>query len=89
MFRPLSIVAVLNGWIVTVGCQTVVYTSRELLLADLNTYMQFPRETEERFLHHAVNRAHTMGPAAATATRDRAAEPWQWLDPRDPPKSRQ
>ncbi len=28
MFRPITINAVLNGWVVTVGCQTVVYQER-------------------------------------------------------------
>ena len=65
MFRPLSITAVLNGWIVTCGCQTVVYQSREQLLGDLNEYLQFPVETERRFLQQAVNRAHTAGPTDA------------------------
>lgn len=66
MFRPIAITAVLNGWIVTIGCQTVVYQSREMLLADLSAYMQWPEATEDRFLSQAVNRAHTMGGAVPT-----------------------
>ena len=55
MFRPVSIAAVLNGWIVTVGCQTVVYQERNQLVSDLDAYLKDPTATEERFLKASVN----------------------------------
>ena len=75
MFRPIAITAVLNGWIVTVGCQTVVYQERDHLTRDLDSYLRDPDATEARILKGAVNAAHTMGggdvgtvPAASTRT---------------------
>jgi hypothetical protein len=61
MFRPITINAVLNGWIVTVGCQTVVYQDRNQLVTDLDAYMRDPDATEARFLHTSVNQGHTSG----------------------------
>lgn len=59
MFRPLTITAVLNGWIVQCGCQTVVYQERNQLVSDLDAYLKDPVATEERFLKSSVNRALT------------------------------
>jgi hypothetical protein len=79
MFRPITINAVLNGWIVTVGCQTVVYQDRNQLTSDLDAYLKDPEATEARFLKTAVNQAHTLGgapaTAAPTATLNEAAMP--------------
>lgn len=61
MFRPISITAVLNGWIVTVGCQTVVYQDRNQLTSDLDAYLKDPDATEARVLRTAVNQTHTLG----------------------------
>ena len=55
MIREISIVPVLNGWIVRVGCQTVVFTSADALLGALRRYLEDPIATEEQFLQTAVN----------------------------------
>jgi hypothetical protein len=79
MFRPISIKAVLNGWIVTVGCQTVVYQDRNQLISDLDAYLKDPDATEARVLRTAVNQTHTLGgggdPAAPPANMGEAAAP--------------
>ncbi len=49
----------LNGWIVTVGCQTVVYQDRNQLVTDLDAYLRDPSATEQRFLSTSVNQSHT------------------------------
>ncbi len=59
MFRSVQISAVLNGWIVVVGCQTVVYTDRGELTRDLDQYLRDPAGTEERFLKTAINASVT------------------------------
>lgn len=53
--REVSIAACLNGWICRVGCQTVVFTSRDTLLAWLDRYMKNPTATEAEFLKGAAN----------------------------------
>lgn len=68
MFRPVTITAVLNGWIVTCGCQTVVYQERNQLVSDLDAYLKDPDATEARFLKTGVNQAHTNGNALAAPT---------------------
>ncbi len=78
MFRPITIHAVLNGWVVSVGCQTVVYQDRDQLVRDVDSYLKDPDGTEKRFLASSINRAHTNnGPAqeqAAATPRDRGLE---------------
>lgn len=61
MVRPIQITAVLNGWIVTVGCQTLVYRELRDLTRDLADYLERPDETEQHILETAINRAHTYG----------------------------
>lgn len=73
MFRPLTINAVLNGWIVTCGCQTVVYQDRNQLVSDLNAYLQDPHATEARFLKTGVNQG-LLGGVAPPLMADTASE---------------
>src|SRR6266568_1701282 len=58
MVRPITITAVLNGWVVQCGCQTLAYQDRRSLLLDLDDYLQDPSGVEQRFLKEAVNAAH-------------------------------
>lgn len=61
MLRPITIHPVLNGFRVTIGCQEVVYVSREKLVADLHAYLLNPEEFEKKFLENdAVNRRHVF-----------------------------
>lgn len=60
--RNITIKPVLNGYLVTVGCQDLAYTSREKLIADLTSYLNSPEETEKRILtQEGINKDHTMG----------------------------
>jgi hypothetical protein len=65
MFRPITITAVLNGWILGVGCQTVVFQDRDQLVRELDAYLKDPAGTEARFLKSSVNHAHVGGPLQA------------------------
>ncbi len=73
MFRPVSIAAVLNGWIVTVGCQTVVYQERNQLVSDLDAYLKDPAATEKRFLGSSVNQGHLSAGAPPIAYQETAS----------------
>ena len=67
MFRPISIVVVLNGYVVTVGCQTTVFNSKTELLRELDNYLTNPRNTEERFIKDAKNGYDSQQPVAVAA----------------------
>lgn len=56
MIHEIKIKAVLNGYIVNVGCQTVVFNDRNMLMCELNHYLQDPAETEKRYREQALNR---------------------------------
>jgi hypothetical protein len=71
MFRPLTITAVLNGWIVQAGCQILVYQDRAQLATDLDAYLRDPDATEQRLVKSGVNRQHTLGAPPATAAAPR------------------
>ena len=53
--KTVMINAVLNGWIVQVGCQQIVYTTSDSLVADLMTYLDDPIYFERLFCKKAVN----------------------------------
>ncbi len=55
MIREIKINAVLNGWIVNVGCQTLVYRDDEELAKDLLSYLRNHEETERQFTNNSVN----------------------------------
>ena len=57
MLREITIRAVLNGWIVNVGCQTVVFTDMETMLTEINFYLTRPIAMEEKY-KDAVNYEH-------------------------------
>jgi len=49
MIRPIQIKVVMNGYIVMVGCQALVFQSRAELLRELDAYLSEPEKTEQRF----------------------------------------
>lgn len=53
--RDIQITAVLNGWIVRVGCQTVVFDKVSVLIAWMTSYLMEPVKTEKEFLAQAIN----------------------------------
>lgn len=55
MIRDIKIKPVLNGFICTVGCQTVVFDSRERLLNDLRVYLENPEMVEQKYQAEAIN----------------------------------
>lgn len=61
MTRQIIITPALNGFVCGVGCQQVVFETRERMLSELGSYLANPEETEKRFLKTAVNKMD--GPA--------------------------
>ena len=58
MIRPFTITPVLNGYIVEIGCQRLVFTSREELVRDINLYLEHPDGVEGNFLKFSLNAQH-------------------------------
>ena len=57
MIRDIKIHAVLNGWIVTVGCQQIVFTESDHLLKQLGRYLINPKVVEKEYRELSVNSA--------------------------------
>ena len=57
MIRDITIKAALNGWIVKVGCQTVVFTSKPEMLQEIGQYLADPEGMEKKY-KDAVNAQH-------------------------------
>ena len=55
MTREIHIKPVLNGFIVNIGCQSVVFDSRSKLLAELGRYLENPRGLEVEYRKNALN----------------------------------
>ena len=75
MIRDINISAVLNGWVVKVGCQTLVFDEITKLVLSLSDYLRNPEETEKRFLTNSVNAKHTNGGAVPTSYGEQCGEP--------------
>ena len=69
MFRPISITAVANGFMVQVGCQMFVYETVAGLLYNLKDYLSDPEATEKRMRGSAINMKHTLGTITHDPTR--------------------
>lgn len=68
MIRTLTIETILNGYIVTAGCQRLAYTSAKDMLEDIRYYLDDPEKTEKRILANAINRKHVQGLGGILAT---------------------
>ena len=81
MFRPISIEAVANGFIVSVGCQRLVYPDPASLTADLHAYLTDPDATEAavrlkcRNLKHTLNEPTPEGPLDTRTRQDATLRP--------------
>ena len=51
----ITIKAALNGWICQVGCQALVFESKEKMLGEINRYLEMPESVEKEYREHAVN----------------------------------
>ena len=54
--RSITIKPVMNGYIVEVGCATVVFETQKKLQKELAAYWDDPEKTEERYEKNAVNK---------------------------------
>ncbi len=53
--RHIEIIAVLNGYICQVGCQQVVFETREKMLTELGRYLAASKDVETEYIQKAVN----------------------------------
>jgi len=53
--RDIGIRAVLNGYVVTAGCQALVFQDRENMLREIGRYLSKPEEVEKEYIKCAVN----------------------------------
>ena len=69
--RDVTIKPALNGYVVRLGCQRVVFTDRAQMLRALDDYLENPREVERMYLVNSCN-SKQLGFAdnAATAGQD-------------------
>lgn len=64
--RPVQIQQVMNGYLVQVGCQTLVFESQSTLLVELGKYMEQPETIEREYRHkHGLNEDCPMPEPAA------------------------
>ena len=60
MIREIIIRPALNGFIVQVGCQTLVFDDVDILTHQLNHYLRRPEETEKYYLETSINVKHIL-----------------------------
>lgn len=67
MIRPINIQPVLNGFVVKIGCQAVVFNTISELATNVSEYYKNPEAAEKSFRETALNKALlTSQPADAT-----------------------
>lgn len=54
MIRPIEILSVDRGFIVKVGCKTLVYENVQNLLTDFTNYLYEPNATEKRLFPNEI-----------------------------------
>lgn len=75
--KEVQIEAALNGWIVHIGCATVVALSKEAMLSEIGRYIDNPSGVEAEYAANAVNRGTYQpdeGPMARAQREPRSAE---------------
>ncbi len=71
MIRNITITPALNGYIVQVGCKTIVFSSKNQLLLDLKSYLDDPRLVERNYLRDAINNEDPKDCAVPAPPEDR------------------
>lgn len=61
MLRKITIKSVLNGFIVKVGCQTLVFDDVNVMLSELGKYLLDPDEVEREYLDNSINSGRLWG----------------------------
>ena len=59
--RTITINKAMNGFIVNVGCQTLVFESADTLLEELGDYLEDPKATERAYLERYGDMPQTAG----------------------------
>ncbi|MBT9169198.1 MAG: hypothetical protein DDT19_02552 [Syntrophomonadaceae bacterium] len=52
--KNIEIKPILNGWICTVGCSRIGFLDRQLMLKELERYLQDPIGVEREYLEKAI-----------------------------------
>jgi hypothetical protein len=61
MIREFTVTPVLNGYVVRVGCQLLVFESRKNLVATIDSYLQAPEVMEKAIVEDSINAKHMPG----------------------------
>jgi hypothetical protein len=62
MIRDVEIHAVVNGFIVKVGCQRLAFNDLDYMLQELKLYILQPEATEKRYMNESINSAGMASP---------------------------
>jgi len=57
--HKITIEGVLNGWIVNVGCQTVVFDDEKVMLEEIGHYIKHPEEVEKKYMENRKNHSNS------------------------------
>ena len=64
--RRITIEGVLNGWVITVGCSTLVSEDKDKMLSEIGRYIDDPEAVEKQYLITAKNKPNSAGEAIGT-----------------------
>ena len=78
--REITIRPALNGYICKVGCQTVVFQSRELMITALRDYLENPNTIEALYQRNAMHKEMLTELRPECPLRLRADGGLPWID---------
>ena len=53
--RDIIIKPALNGFVVRMGCQRIVFCDRDIMIRALNDYLDDPNKTEDQYLLNSIH----------------------------------
>lgn len=54
--KEIKIIPVLNGWLCFVGCQTVAFIEKRIMLDEISRYIDNPDKVEKEYIAGAKNK---------------------------------
>ena len=67
--RTIEIIPALNGWIVQVGCEKILFIDSLLMIKEIKRYIDDPKAVKEEYLKSRVNKNRETGVIDAMAGR--------------------
>lgn len=74
MIRPFTVTPVLNGYLVSIGCQNLAFTSKAMLTDTIKAYLDDPEAVEKDFIESGINSKHLIPRRISVRSEERTQD---------------